>query len=188
MSRKIVCRRTTESGKVLQIVHGDLTREATDAIVNAANEHLAHGGGVAGAIVRAGGQVIQTESHDWIRTHGQVPTGAAAITGAGRLPAKYVIHAVGPVWRGGNNGEEGELASAVRSALKLADDCGLCSISLPAISSGIFGYPKKLCARTMIFAVDEFWRDYPGTTLEEINLVHLDRRSADLFCEESRSK
>ena len=184
MDREVVCRQSREGGKVLQIVHGDLTREAVDVIVNAANEHLAHGGGVAGAIVRAGGQVIQRESYGWVRTHGRVRTGTAAITGAGRLPARYVIHAVGPVWHGGSSGEEVALASAVRSALEIGDDRGLCSVSLPAISSGIFGYPKKLCARTIISAIVEFWRDSPGTTLIEINLVHLDRPSADLFCGE----
>jgi len=89
---------TLPTGQVLRIVRGDITEERVDAIVNAANSHLKHGGGVAGAIVRKGGESIQRESDEWVRQHGPVPTGQVAVTGAGNLPAKAVIHAVGPVW------------------------------------------------------------------------------------------
>ncbi|HXW00078.1 MAG TPA: macro domain-containing protein, partial [Anaerolineae bacterium] len=110
---------TLSTGQIIRVVQGDLTVETSEAIVNAANEWLQHGGGVAGAIRRQGGEVIQQESNAWVQQHGLVQTGSTAITGAGRLPAKYVIHAVGPVWGSGN--DEQKLASAVRSALSLAD-------------------------------------------------------------------
>ena len=98
MARQVLFEHQTDSGQVIRIVMGDLTAEPVDAIVNAANERLAHGGGVAGAIVRQGGQVIQAESDEWVQTHGPVRTGTAAITSAGTLPAGHVVHAVGPVW------------------------------------------------------------------------------------------
>ncbi len=134
---------------VLELVEGDITEMGTDAIVNAANEYLAHGGGVAGAIARKGGPVIQRESDEWVRRHGLVPTGSAAITSGGNLKAHYVIHAVGPIYDGTPRSAE-LLASAVRSALKMADDHGLKSIALPAISTGIFGYPMEEAAEVML--------------------------------------
>jgi len=100
--REIIFDHQTAAGQIVRIVRGDLTQEPVEAIVNAANEHLAHGGGVAGVIVRRGGHVIQEESSRWVREHGPVPTGGAAITTAGQLPARYVIHAVGPVWGTGD--------------------------------------------------------------------------------------
>ncbi len=133
----------------LELVQGDITSLEVDAIVNAANERLAHGGGVAGAISRRGGPTIQRESSEWVRRQGRVPTGSAAITGGGRLPARHVIHAVGPVYRG--RAEDAELlASAVRSSLELADEHGLKSLALPAISTGIFGYPLADAAQVML--------------------------------------
>ncbi len=132
-------------GRTIAIVHGDITEANVDAIVNAANEHLQHGGGVAGAISRRGGDAIQAQSSKSVREHGRVPTGSAAITGAGRLPAKYVIHAVGPIW--GSGDEERKLAAAVTSALTLADEHGVTSIAIPAISSGIYGMPKDVSAQ-----------------------------------------
>lgn len=188
MAREVLYRHVTDEGRVLQIVHGDLTKEVVDAIVNAANEHLAHGGGVAGAIVRAGGRIIQEESNDWVREHGPVRTGTAAITGAGRLPARYIIHAVGPVWRGGDNREQEKLASAVRSALELADEHHLESVSLPAISSGIFRFPKRLCAETILSAIVEFWQTHPNSSVREVNVVNIDRRTADIFEEEASKR
>ena len=146
--RQVLFEHTTSKEQVIRIVQGDLTAEAVDAIVNAANERLAHGGGVAGAISRAGGPIVQRESDAWVREHGPVPTGSAAITGAGALPCRYVIHAVGPVW--GSGDEERKLASAVQSALDLADENDLRSVSMPGISSGIFGFPKPLCAEVML--------------------------------------
>jgi len=138
----------------IELVRGDITEMDTDAIVNAANEQLAHGGGVAGAIVRKGGEIIQQESRAWVRAHGPVPTGSAAITSGGMLKARYVIHAVGPVM--GTGDESRKLRDATLASLRLADAHGLTSISFPAISTGIFGCPLDVCAKAMLGAV----RDY----------------------------
>lgn len=165
-------------GPVLRVVQGDITAETTDAIVNAANEHLAHGGGVAGAISRKGGPAIQQESDDWVRQHGPVRTGSAAITGAGQLPARYVIHAVGPVWGSGN--DEQKLGSAVTSALALADQYGLASIAIPGISSGIFGGPKDICARVIVQAAVDYAHSHP-TSLAEIRFCNIDQATAVEF-------
>lgn len=128
----------------IEIVRGDITTLEVDAIVNAANSHLAHGGGVAAAIARAGGKTIQEES-DQI---GHVPVGGAVHTSGGRLPARWVIHAVGP--RMGEGDEPAKLRSAVRSALELAEDLGARSVALPAISTGIFGYPLEDAATEIL--------------------------------------
>lgn len=129
---------------LLELLEGDITEINTDAIVNAANSYLKHGGGVAGAIVRKGGQVIQDES-DQIS---YCPVGQAVITGAGRLKAKYVIHAVGP--RMGEGDEEEKLKNATLNSLRVAEQNHLKSISFPAISSGIFGFPVDRCAKIML--------------------------------------
>lgn len=139
---------------VVELVEGDITELEADAIVNAANEYLKHGGGVAAAIVRKGGWVIQEESDRYVREHGPVPVGGVAVTGAGRLKAKYVIHAVGPRY-GDPQGDE-KLASAIRNSLLKAEELGLESIALPAISTGAFGYPYERCARIMAGVLKEF--------------------------------
>ncbi|MCZ7527457.1 MAG: O-acetyl-ADP-ribose deacetylase [Acidimicrobiia bacterium] len=123
----------------LEVVQGDITRERVDAIVNAANERLARGGGVCGAIHAAGGPEIAREC----ATIGHCPTGSAVATTAGDLPARFVIHAVGPVWRGGRSGEADLLAACYRRALEVADEVGARSVAIPAISTGIFGYPLE---------------------------------------------
>ncbi|MFN3135009.1 MAG: macro domain-containing protein [Candidatus Kryptonium sp.] len=170
--------------KIIRIVHGDITEENVDAIVNAANEYLKHGGGVAGAIVRKGGYEIQEES-DKI---GYVPTGSAAITGAGKLPAKFVIHAVGPVWRGGESQEDEKLQSAVLSSLKIADERKLKSISFPAISAGIFGFPKERCAKILIETAVKFLEENPHTSIEEIRFCLFDEPTLNAFAEEFKQK
>jgi len=178
--REILYEHVTSAGQVVRVGQGDLTDEAVDAIVNAANEHLAHGGGVAGAIVRKGGYSIQEESNRWVQTHGPVRTGTAAITGAGSLPARWVIHAVGPVWR--DRGDEPELlAGAVRSALEAATAHGLESVSLPAISSGIFGFPKPLCAEVMWATVLDYLAAHPDGSVCEVNFCNLDRHTAEIL-------
>lgn len=134
----------------IELLEGDITTLSVDAIVNAANSHLQHGGGVAGAIVRRGGAEIQRESN----RIGFVPVGDAAVTGAGCLPAKYVIHAVGP--RMGEGDENRKLENATRSALQRAEELKLKMIALPAISSGIFGFPIERCARIMLRTAAEF--------------------------------
>jgi len=146
---------------ILELVAGDITALKADAIVNAANEHLAHGGGLAGAIVRRGGPEIQRESDAWVHKHGRVPTGSAAITGAGKLPATYVIHAVGPVYDGTQRCAE-LLASALRSSLTLADEYGLISVALPAISTGIFGYPLEQAAQVLLSAAIAYLESETG--------------------------
>lgn len=138
-------------GKTLALYQGDLTEERVDAIVNAANEGLDHGGGLAGAIVRKGGMEIQYESDRL----GKVKTGQAVVTGAGKLPCRWVIHAVGPVWPGNRTPEESEalLARAATEALERAREKGCKSIAFTAISSGIFGFPKDRCARVLTEAL-----------------------------------
>ncbi|MBN1466399.1 macro domain-containing protein [candidate division KSB1 bacterium] len=139
------------NARTIELVQGDITDMDTEAIVNAANEHLAHGGGVAAAIARRGGEAIWAESREWIQNHGRVTTGSAAITSGGHLKARFVIHAVGPVM--GSGDEEAKLQSATMSALALAEQHGLKSIAFPAISTGIFGFPVERCARIMLDAV-----------------------------------
>lgn len=159
----------------IRLFQGDITLREVDAIVNAANSFLQHGGGVAGAIVRAGGQIIQQES-DLI---GHVEVGSAAITGAGSLKALHVIHAVGP--RMGEGDEEAKLESAIRSAIALADNKGLMSISVPAISSGIFGFPKDKCASILVRNAASFLKDNPGSSLRLVEFCVLDNESASYF-------
>lgn len=139
----------TINGKELVLLQGDITEMDTDAIVNAANKNLVLGAGVAGAIRAKGGPAIQEEC-DRI---GGAAVGGAAITTGGNLKANYVIHAVGP--RMGEGDEDQKLADATRNSLKLADENGLSSICFPAISTGIFGFPKERCARTMLTTVAE---------------------------------
>jgi len=137
---------SSATGRRLTLVEGDITRVAADAIVNAANSALAGGGGVDGAIHRAGGPAIMREL-DTIRARaGGCPTGSAVATGAGNLPAKYVFHAVGPVYRDGRHGEPELLASCYRKCLELAEEREVATISFPAISTGIYGYPIEQAA------------------------------------------
>jgi len=162
-------------GRSLRIIEGDITDQEVDAIVNAANEMLAHGGGVAGAIARQGGPQITSESRRWIKEHGRVPTGSAALTGGGNLKARYVIHAVGPVWDGGSRGEERLLASAVRSALTLANEHAVESIALPAISTGIFGYPIHLAVPTILTTILKYLDEHPASSVREIRICDINK-------------
>jgi len=132
------------------VVRGDLLEQPVDAIVNAANGHLAHGGGVAGIISRAAGPALQAESDDLVRTHGPFSTGSAVVTTAGRLPFKGVIHAVGP--RRGEGEEERLLVQALLASWKCAEERGWTSVALPAVSSGIFAVPLDICARAYLKA------------------------------------
>jgi len=140
---RLLRRRKLTDAITFEIRTGDLTEETSDAIVNAANGRLSHGAGVAGAISIAGGPTIQAESSEWIAEHGEVMTGNVAHTSAGDLSAKYVIHAVGPVWSSFNAAKcESQLRMTVLNSLKCASRLGLTSISMPAISAGIYGFPK----------------------------------------------
>jgi O-acetyl-ADP-ribose deacetylase (regulator of RNase III) len=166
---------------ILELVSGDITKMETDAIVNAANERLAHGGGVAGVISRKGGPAIQRESDAWVRQHGPVVTGSAAITSGGDLKARYVIHAVGPVYDGTPRSAE-LLASAVHAALRMADEHGLKSVALPAISTGIFGYPMKEAAQVMLRATIAYLREETG--LERVVFCLYGQPAFEIFTRE----
>ena len=131
------------TGRKIVLEEGDITRVAADAIVNAANSALAGGGGVDGAIHRAGGPEIMRELDGIRRRIGACPTGSAVATAAGRLPAKYVFHAVGPVYRDGRHGEPELLASCYRTCLNMAEERGVRTVSFPAISTGVYGYPLE---------------------------------------------
>ena len=159
------------------VVKGDITELEADAIVNAANSYLKHGGGVAAAIVRRGGWIIQEESDEYVRRHGPVPVGGVAVTGAGNLNARYVIHAVGPRY-GEDRGDE-KLASAIRSALEKAEELGLRSIALPAISTGVYGYPLERCATIMADVLLEFSRR--ASSLERVVVCLYGVRAYEIF-------
>ena len=137
----------------LRIIQGDITEQDTDAIVNAANSSLMGGGGVDGAIHRAGGPAILEECKQIVARQGRLPTGKAVMTTGGNLKARYVIHTVGPIWHGGDKGEPELLASAYQESLKLAMENHLASISFPSISTGAYGYPVGKASRVSIGAV-----------------------------------
>jgi O-acetyl-ADP-ribose deacetylase (regulator of RNase III) len=161
----------------IELIKGDITEMDTDAIVNAANEQMTHGGGVAAAIARRGGPDIQKESDAWVAKHGRVETGAAAITGGGRLKARYVIHAVGPVM--GSGDEDKKLRSATKAALGIAESHQLSSITFPAISTGIFGYPVDRCAHVMLSTVFEYLEKETG--IQHVIFCLFDDKSLDTF-------
>ncbi|MCS7109069.1 MAG: ADP-ribose-binding protein [Sulfolobales archaeon] len=138
----------------LVLIEGDITDLDVDAIVNAANSRLEHGGGVARAIVRKGGDVIQEESWEYVKKFGPVPVGGVAVTGAGKLKAKYIIHAVGPIF--GDPEGDLKLASAIRSSLDKAEELGLKTIALPAISTGIYRYPYRRVAEIMAEVIKKY--------------------------------
>jgi len=174
------------TGQKLQIAQGDITDEAVDAIVNAANSHLAHGAGVAGAVVRRGGPQIQAESDEWVRAHGLVTHAEPAYTQAGNLPCRYVIHAVGPRW--GEGDESAKLEAAIRGSLKRADQLGLGSIAFPAISTGIFGFPVSLAAQVMLSTIIDYMAANPVSCLKLIRIVLYDWVTLQAFlnqCEQN---
>jgi O-acetyl-ADP-ribose deacetylase (regulator of RNase III) len=166
---------------IIRLVSADLTERDVDAIVNAANSHLQHGGGVAGAIVRKGGRVIQDES-DRI---GYVPVGSAAVTSGGALKARQVIHAVGP--RIGEGDEDNKLAAAITSVLETATAGGLRSIAVPAISAGIFGFPKDRCANILVNRTAEFLESRQ-TSLVLVEFCIFDKEAFEYFRGEIEKK
>lgn len=161
----------------IEVIKGDITLLDVEAIVNPANNYLIHGGGLAASIVRRGGQIIQQES----KKIGNVPTGSAVYTSGGHLKAAIVIHAVGPRYKDGKSGEPEKLASAVKSALDIADKKKLKSAALPAISSGIFGYPIAECAEIIVKSIGEFLSELPETTLEKVVICLFDDDSFNEF-------
>ncbi len=177
---KLITERKLSANQTLQIVQGDITIEAVDAIVNAANEDLQHGGGVAWAISQKGGPTIQQESDDWIRKNGLVSHAHPAWTLGGLLPAKYIIHAVGPVWK--NAGDEDlKLSYAVKGSLQVADELKCNSISMPAISTGIFGFPKDRAAKIIFRCIDEYFSKTQESNIQKIRVILFDTATLEVF-------
>lgn len=160
-------------------VQGDLTAMEVDAVVNAANERLAHGGGVAAAIARAGGPVVQQESDAWVAEHGPIEPGGAAVTSAGNMPARWVIHTVGPRYRDGQD-NEGMLRAAVAAVFTAAAEIGASSLAFPAISAGIFGYPRAEATRVVADEVAAHLRA-EGNEVRAVALVGYDAPAAGDF-------
>ena len=163
----------------LSLTLGDITKQDTDAIVNAANSSLLGGGGVDGAIHRAGGSRILEECKDIRAKQGECPTGEAVITGGGRLKAKYVIHTVGPVWRGGNHQEDELLRNAYRNSLRLAVEYGAKSISFPSISTGIYGFPIERASRIAFDTVKDFVREHHQP--DKIRFIAFSKSDFDVY-------
>ena len=171
--------KTTINQAELSIIQGDITEQATDAIVNAANSSLMGGGGVDGAIHRAGGPAILEECRQIVSRQGRLPTGKAVITTSGNLKARYVIHTVGPVWHGGSKGEAQLLESAYRESLKLAAETNLSSVSFPSISTGAYGYPVDEASRIALRTVISFLGE--PAPIREVVFVLFDYRTFEAY-------
>ncbi len=165
----------------LSIIQGDITLQTTDAIVNAANSGLMGGGGVDGAIHRAGGPAILEECKEIVARQGRLPTGQAVITTAGNMKSKHVIHTVGPVWHEGSQGEPELLASAYGESLKLAAANNLSSVSFPSISTGVYGYPVDKASRIALKTVAAFLSE--TTSIKEVVFVLFDNRTYEAYAD-----
>lgn len=163
----------------IELMKGDITTLSIDAIVNAANNRLIGGGGVDGAIHRAGGEQISQECAAIRRERGGCKTGEAVITRGGFLPCRYVIHTVGPVWHGGSKEEEVLLKSCYRSSLQLAKDHRIKSIAFPNISTGVYGYPKEKAAKAAIEEVKRFLKE--DNSIERVIFVSFDEENYNLY-------
>ncbi len=170
-SAEVAASAALPGGRVFEVVIGDLLAQPVDAIVNAANGRLAHGGGVAAAIARAAGPALEREGDRLVAERGTIPVGEAVVTTAGRLPYKGVVHAVGPQL--GEGEEERKLVSALASAFARAAERGFASLAFPAVSSGIFAVPLEVCARGYVRAVREYFAAHPDTSLREVRLCLL---------------
>lgn len=168
-------------GAVLRVLAGDLTTQRVDAVVNAANEQLAHGGGVAKALANAGGPEVQRASDAWVAEHGPLGHGQAAVTTAGQMPAAHLIHVVGPRHRDDQDNQR-LLRETVTAALDAARDAGATSVALPAISAGVFGYPPREAGQVIADACAS-WLGYQRGPVEEVRLVGLDADAAAHFVE-----
>jgi O-acetyl-ADP-ribose deacetylase (regulator of RNase III) len=169
----------------LHLLKGDITKIAVDAIVNAANSALAGGGGVDGAIHSAGGPEIMLELDQIRRQIGKCETGRAVVTGAGRLPAKYVFHAVGPIYRDGKQGESQQLQSCYLTCLRLAVERGVESISFPSISTGIYGYPIGDAARIAVKTVAN-WLSGESDSLKVVKLVQFSESDHQVYRQQAQ--
>lgn len=163
----------------IELVKGDITKIKADAIVNAANSSLLGGGGVDGAIHRAGGPAILEECKKIVAKQGGCKTGEAVITAGGNLPSKYVIHTVGPVWNGGNKGESEKLSACYKNSLQLAVEHDCKTIAFPNISTGVYGYPKQKAATIAVTAVNNFLQN--SKELEKVIFVCFDQENYDLI-------
>jgi O-acetyl-ADP-ribose deacetylase (regulator of RNase III) len=170
------------NGSVLRLVAGDITKVPADAIVNAANSALRGGGGVDGAIHRAGGPEIMRELDQIRERTGGCPTGSAVATTAGKLPARYVFHAVGPIWRGGKYGEAELLASCYRTCLRMAEERGLQVITFPSISTGAYGYPVREAAGVALRTVAE-WLSRKENKVREAIFVLFDQATYNAYAD-----
>ncbi len=166
-------------GHTLELCQGDITNEAVDAIVNAANAHLQHGGGVAWAIARKGGPLIQRESDAWVRQHGPVAHARPAVTSGGDLPCRHVIHAVGPIW--GEGDEDAKLDAAVTGSLQTAEDLGLGSLAMPAISTGIYGFPKARGAAVILGSIARYFNGKPDSGIALVRVMLYDAPTLEAF-------
>jgi len=173
VSAEILHREEGAEGAEFLIVRGNLLEEPVDTVVNAANGRLAHGGGVAGVLARAAGPALQEESDRVVRSRGTLPTGSAAITGAGRLPFKGVVHAIGP--RLGEGDEAELLLHALAAAFEQADAAGWKSLAFPAVSSGIFAVPLEVCARAYVEAARSWLRRPQASSLKTLRLCLRDQ-------------
>ncbi|KAL6072911.1 ADP-D-ribose binding [Balamuthia mandrillaris] len=180
----LICEHKLSDGRSIQVRSGDMTKETVDVLVNAANKHLDHASGLAGAIIKNGGEIIQIESDIYVSEHGTVPEGDIAVTGAGELKAQKVIHAVGPMWHGGDENEELLLRQTVWKSLKKTEELGLSSISIPAISSGIFRFPKELCAEILFATALDFYKSTPSSSVKEIRFTNFDKTTVEYFQKE----
>jgi O-acetyl-ADP-ribose deacetylase (regulator of RNase III) len=178
--RRLKMNSEIRNGKIV-LVKGDLTMQDADVIVNAANSGLRGGGGVDGAIHRAGGPSIDRECREIIGRIGRLETGKAVITAGGNLKARFVIHTVGPVWHGGDHGERKLLTDAYVNSIKLAEEKGLQTIAFPNISTGIFGFPKELAAETAYAAVKQALDTFEK--INEVRLVCFDDENFGLYRE-----
>jgi O-acetyl-ADP-ribose deacetylase (regulator of RNase III) len=163
----------------IKIIQGDITKQHVDAVVNAANSSLMGGGGVDGAIHRAGGKQILDDCMDIINRQGRCKVGEAVITTGGKLPARYVIHTVGPVWNGGHKNEAGLLANCYKNSLQLAVEKGIKTIAFPNISTGIYHYPKAEAAEVAIIAVTDFLSG--NKEIDEVVFVCFDEENLRLY-------
>eukprot|EP01006_Ploeotia_vitrea_P028073 TRINITY_DN60823_c0_g1_i1.p1 TRINITY_DN60823_c0_g1~~TRINITY_DN60823_c0_g1_i1.p1 ORF type:complete len:509 (-),score=52.91 TRINITY_DN60823_c0_g1_i1:123-1541(-) len=188
MKRTVQLEKKLKGGQVVQIISGDLTREKCGAIVNAANSQLQHGAGVAKSICNAGGAQVQKDCDAWIKKHGDVKTGHVIWTeGCGKLQCDWIFHAVGPIWAGGMADEETSLESCVNTCLQFAEKKELTDIAFPAISSGIFGFPKKLCAQIMLRCIYNYFWENNDSVLTRIAIITADSQTATTLADVLRA-
>jgi O-acetyl-ADP-ribose deacetylase len=164
---------------VIKLIQGDITKEKVDAVVNAANSSLMGGGGVDGAIHRAGGPFMLEECKKIVSDIGSLPTGEAVITTAGNMPSKYVIHTVGPVWHGGNNNEESLLKNAYYNSLRIGTENNITSIAFPSISTGIYGYPIASASNVAMNTVKEYVEN--NSNYNEVRFIVFSSHDFDVY-------